>query len=185
MSISTSLYLPHAAFGTVLMMLHMWQVADSNWTRVNGSCQHHCRHHKVGIPPMPSSLTCTMSCAACRLLQTAASFGTGLTYGGPAVCIWGWLGVSFCMLCIALGMAELCSAYPTSGGMYYWQYKLAGRRVGPFACWLTGMLFLSLNLLVTAWQERRRMSIGSSTSVRHIVDMLCCAWGSCGQSTYP
>jgi amino acid transporter len=35
-------------------------------------------------------------------------------------------------------MAELASAYPTSGGMYYWQYKLAGRRVGPFACWITG-----------------------------------------------
>jgi amino acid transporter len=48
------------------------------------------------------------------------------------------------MLCIALGMAELSSAYPTSGGMYYWQYKLAGRRVGPFACWLTGMLLLFL-----------------------------------------
>lgn len=41
-------------------------------------------------------------------------------------------------LCIALCMAELASAYPTSGGMYYWQYKLAGRRVGPFACWITG-----------------------------------------------
>jgi hypothetical protein len=71
-------------------------------------------------------------------LALAASFGTGLTYGGPAVCIWGWLGVSFCMLCVALGMAELSSAYPTSGGMYYWQYRLAGRRTGPFACWLTG-----------------------------------------------
>jgi amino acid transporter len=42
-------------------------------------------------------------------------------------------------LCIALGMAELASAYPTSGGMYYWQFRLAGRRVGPFACWITGV----------------------------------------------
>jgi amino acid transporter len=42
-------------------------------------------------------------------------------------------------LCIALGMAELASAYPTSGGMYYWQFRLAGRRVGPFACWVTGV----------------------------------------------
>jgi amino acid transporter len=37
-------------------------------------------------------------------------------------------------------MAELASAYPTSGGMYYWQYKLAGERWGPLACWLTGVL---------------------------------------------
>jgi amino acid transporter len=62
------------------------------------------------------------------------------------VCIWGWLGVSFCMLCVALGMAELSSAYPTSGGMYYWQYKLAGRKSGPFACWLTGVLGLTRRL---------------------------------------
>ena len=41
-------------------------------------------------------------------------------------------------LCIALGMAELASAYPTSGGMYYYQFRLSGRRVGPFACWITG-----------------------------------------------
>lgn len=40
--------------------------------------------------------------------------------GGPAVCVWGWIGVSFCCICIALGMAELTSAYPTSGGMYFW-----------------------------------------------------------------
>lgn len=43
-------------------------------------------------------------------------------------------------LCIALGMAELASAYPTSGCMYYWQFKLAGERWGPLACWLTGQL---------------------------------------------
>ena len=45
-------------------------------------------------------------------------------------------------LCIALGMAELASAYPTSVGMYFWQYKLAGKRIGPFACWITGELGL-------------------------------------------
>jgi amino acid transporter len=43
-------------------------------------------------------------------------------------------------LCSALGMAELASAYPTSGGMYYWQFKLAGEQWGPLACWLTGEL---------------------------------------------
>lgn len=53
--------------------------------------------------------------------------------------IWGWIGVSLAMLCIALGMAELASAYPTSGGMYYYQFRLAGRRTGPFACWITGV----------------------------------------------
>ncbi len=52
--------------------------------------------------------------------------------------MWGWLVGSAAMLCVALGMAELASAYPTSGGMYYWQYKLRSKRYAPFACWLTG-----------------------------------------------
>ena len=43
----------------------------------------------------------------------------GLYYGGPAVIVWGWMLVSALMLCVGLGMAELASAYPTSGGMYY------------------------------------------------------------------
>lgn len=51
----------------------------------------------------------------------AASFGTGLSYGGPVIMIWGWLGVSMAMLCIALGMAELASAYPTSGACCWLQ----------------------------------------------------------------
>eukprot|EP00775_Hariotina_reticulata_P010837 gene10837-10993_t len=53
------------------------------------------------------------------LTSITASFGTGLTYGGPVVCVWGWVVVSAFMLCVGLGMAELASAYPTSGGMYY------------------------------------------------------------------
>lgn len=41
------------------------------------------------------------------LLSVYASFYTGLYYGGPAVMVWGWIGVSLCCICIALGMAEL------------------------------------------------------------------------------
>lgn len=72
------------------------------------------------------------------LTSVTASFGTGLFYGGPAVCVWGWLAVSAATLAMGLGMAELASAYPTSGGMYYWQYKLAGRRFGPWVRALRG-----------------------------------------------
>jgi amino acid transporter len=35
-------------------------------------------------------------------------------------------------------MAEICSAYPTSGGLYYWSAKLAGKNWAPFASWITG-----------------------------------------------
>jgi hypothetical protein len=64
--------------------------------------------------------------------------------------------------------------------MYYWQYKLAGRRVGPFACWLTGMLLFEYEFAGDSWARQTQKSIGSSTKYeacsRHV--MLCC--GSCG-----
>jgi len=39
---------------------------------------------------------------------------------------------------VALSMAEICSAYPTSGGLYYWSAKLAGKEWAPLASWITG-----------------------------------------------
>ncbi|KAI8472838.1 MAG: amino acid/polyamine transporter I [Monoraphidium minutum] len=80
--------------------------------------------------------------AMSTLTSVSASFYYGLAFGGPAVCIWGWIVVSAATLCVGLGMAELASAYPTSGGMYYWQFRLAGRKFGPWACWVTGWLNL-------------------------------------------
>jgi len=76
-----------------------------------------------------------------------ASFGTGLTYGGPVVCIFGWIFVSLLVLCEGLGMAELASAYPTSGGMYYWMFQLTNERFAPAACWVTGVMTCALCLL--------------------------------------
>jgi amino acid transporter len=62
-------------------------------------------------------------------------FGTGLQFGGPVTMVWGWpIAVVF-----TLAVAEICSAYPTSGGLYFWSARLCSRRRwGPFASWLTG-----------------------------------------------
>src|SRR5437868_9889143 len=45
-------------------------------------------------------------------------YGYGLTRGGPAEMAFGWPLVSFFTLTVALSMAELASAMPTSGSMY-------------------------------------------------------------------
>ncbi|KAF0926804.1 hypothetical protein E2562_027402 [Oryza meyeriana var. granulata] len=63
---------------------------------------------------------------------------TGLRYGGPVSMTLGWLVVSAFNGCVALSMAEICSAYPTSGGLYYWSAKLAGKEWAPLASWVTG-----------------------------------------------
>ncbi|XP_028092986.1 amino-acid permease BAT1 homolog isoform X1 [Camellia sinensis] len=66
------------------------------------------------------------------------TFNYGLTYGGPMTMIWGWPIVGGFTLIVGLSMAEICSAYPTSGGLYFWSAKLCGNDWGPLASWLTG-----------------------------------------------
>ncbi|XP_024927445.2 amino-acid permease BAT1 homolog isoform X2 [Ziziphus jujuba] len=66
------------------------------------------------------------------------TYGTGLTYGGPVTMVYGWPIVGIFTLIVGLSMAEICSAYPTSGGLYFWSAKLSGDDWGPFASWITG-----------------------------------------------
>ncbi|RDL41472.1 Amino acid transporter [Venustampulla echinocandica] len=59
-------------------------------------------------------------------------------YAGTGGMIWGWL-ISWAFIqCVAMGMAELCSSMPTSGGLYYVAAVLAPPGWGPFAAWITG-----------------------------------------------
>ncbi|KAK9934678.1 hypothetical protein M0R45_021813 [Rubus argutus] len=65
-------------------------------------------------------------------------YNTGLKFGGPVSIVYGWfIAGSFTMI-VGLSMAEICSSYPTSGGLYYWSAMLAGPKWAPFASWLTG-----------------------------------------------
>ena len=45
--------------------------------------------------------------------------------GGPRVITLGWIIVGFFALLVGMAMGEICSAYPTAGGLYYWSAKLA------------------------------------------------------------
>ncbi|KAG2603268.1 amino-acid permease BAT1 homolog isoform X1 [Panicum virgatum] len=72
------------------------------------------------------------------LTGVTTTYNTGLRYGGPTSMTLGWLVVAVFNGCVALSMAEICSAYPTSGGLYYWSAKLAGKEWAPLASWVTG-----------------------------------------------
>ena len=52
--------------------------------------------------------------------------------------VWGWLIAMVFIQCVAMSMAELCSAMPTSGGLYYASAVLAPPGWGPIAAWFTG-----------------------------------------------
>ena len=64
------------------------------------------------------------------------TFGLGWNNGGPAAIAWGWPIVSMFILIIGLCMSELVSAYPTSGGIYWWASKLGGVQAGFWTGWL-------------------------------------------------
>ncbi len=64
------------------------------------------------------------------------SFGLGWNNGGPAAIAWGWPLVSVFVLIIGLCLSELVSAYPTSGGIYWWASKLGGAKAGYYTGWL-------------------------------------------------
>src|SRR5690349_24960677 len=60
-------------------------------------------------------------------------YGYGLKFAGPVVNTVWWPVVSLFTLCVAASMAELASAYPTAGGLYFWAFRLGG----PKWAWLT------------------------------------------------
>lgn len=59
----------------------------------------------------------------------------GLQMGGPLEMTLGWPLVSVGTLFVALSMAELCSALPTSGGTYHWSAELGGPTWAWFTAW--------------------------------------------------
>jgi amino acid transporter len=62
-------------------------------------------------------------------------FGYGLQFAGPVINTVGWPLVSAFVLCVAASMAELASAYPTAGGLYFWAYRLGDHRWAWVTAW--------------------------------------------------
>ena len=77
------------------------------------------------------------------------AYGIAMTNGGPVDMTWGWIFVGLMTMIVGLGMAEVCSAYPTAGGLYYWSAKLA-KRNGAAWSWFTGWFNLLGQVAVTA-----------------------------------
>lgn len=63
-------------------------------------------------------------------------YGYGLDLGGPLEMTIGWPVATVFTLALAASMAELCSAYPTSGAMYHWASALGGAGWGWFVAWM-------------------------------------------------
>ncbi|EEQ84987.1 hypothetical protein RJZ56_006695 [Blastomyces dermatitidis] len=85
----------------------------------------------------------------------AAPFGLSTTLyinlvdGLSVTILWGWVFVTLISIAIAASLAEICSVYPTAGGVYYWSAMLSTKEWAPLMSFIDGWLTLVGNWTVT------------------------------------
>jgi amino acid transporter len=73
------------------------------------------------------------------LAGALTTFYLPLLAGGPAAVTVSWIVIGALALIVGMAMAEICSAMPTAGGLYYWSAKLTKTQEGGAkASWYTG-----------------------------------------------
>ena len=88
-----------------------------------------------------SIISILAGCLTTYYVALYAGAGPSIAYGWPIV-------VMGCLM-VAMAMGEVCSAYPTAGGLYYWSAKLA-KRNAPLWSWTTGWFNLIGQVAITA-----------------------------------
>ncbi len=102
------------------------------------------RRHMSSFSNFAVSFTIISILSGCLTL-----YGFGMSTGGPALIVWGWPIVAVMTLLVGLSMAEVCSSFPTAGGLYYWSAKLAPAN-GAAWSWFTGWFNFLGQVAVTA-----------------------------------
>lgn len=87
----------------------------------------------------------------------SSSLYYSLINGGPTTVIWGFLGVSLIILCLAASLAEITSVYPTAGGVYYQTFALSPVKWRRVAAWICGWSIVAGTVIIT-------LSVGFGTA---------------------
>ncbi|KAJ3557762.1 hypothetical protein NM688_g1293 [Phlebia brevispora] len=92
-----------------------------------------------------------------------------LPNGGSVALVWGWTMCSVFAMTLACALAELSSAAPTAGGLYFWTFKYASWRWRYLLSWIVGYsntMGLVAAMAATEWgcavQLMAAVSIGSN-----------------------
>lgn len=101
------------------------------------------------------------------------SYSIALNSGGPSAINLGWPIVGVFVLAVALGMAEVCSRFPTAGGLYFWAGRLAKKHKRQWA-WATGWFNILGEIAVTA-----AIDFGAATTTMAFASLV---WGITPQS---
>lgn len=109
----------------------------------------------LGYAPEMARNRSTLQVAFMSFVLAAIPYGLSTTIyyplagGGPANIIWGWVGVSAIILCVAASLGEITSVYPTAGGVYYQTFMLAPAAWRQVASWICGWLYVVGNVTIT------------------------------------
>ncbi|KIJ54487.1 hypothetical protein M422DRAFT_73498 [Sphaerobolus stellatus SS14] len=120
-------------------------------------------------------------CTIGILTGMSSAFQTGLFSGGPLSLFWGWNICSLFMFLVALCLAEICSALPTMGGLYYWVCSMKPEY--PALGFITGLLYTFAMIftgcsgnLSTALYIASLAEVGTGVSLTR-VEIAAIAWG--------
>ncbi|KAL4977069.1 amino acid/polyamine transporter I [Aspergillus desertorum] len=69
-----------------------------------------------------------------------SNFGQSMTYGGPRLVIVGLILAFLAQSIISIGLAEIGSAFPSSGGQYHFCFLLAPQKSRRFAAYVVGWM---------------------------------------------
>ena len=103
------------------------------------------RRRMTGFSNFAVSFTIISILSGCLTL-----YAFGMNTGGPVLIVWGWPFVGVMTLFVGLAMAEVCSSFPTAGGLYYWAAKIAPPRTAAAWSWFTGWFNFLGQVAVTA-----------------------------------
>ncbi|GAW17731.1 hypothetical protein ANO14919_071970 [Xylariales sp. No.14919] len=67
-------------------------------------------------------------------------FGQSLIYGGPQACLLGLVIAFFIQFTVTLGLSEIASAFPSTGGQYHFCYILSPPKTKRFAAYIIGWM---------------------------------------------
>jgi amino acid permease (GABA permease) len=103
------------------------------------------------------------------------SYLIAMNAGGPIAISIGWPVVGVLVVCVALAMGEICSVYPTAGGLYFWAGRLARTNRRQWAWFVGWFNFMGEVAVTTAvdygaaitWMAFLNLTIGISVTPGH------------------
>jgi len=96
----------------------------------------------------------------------SASLVTGISSGGPVVTVYGIIIVTLINGCVAVSLAELISAFPNSGGQYFWASVLAPAEWSNVLAYYTGFIGYAGSIFTCA-----SVAISIGTSVMGLIQI--------------